>query len=300
MARGIAGHAAAVRGEAVWVMGGSHWVAESKVKSIAEEVQRRLPGADRWETVATIPGGFAHGGWADDGEALWLAGGLDRRGPTKAIWRIDLGRGTVALTGELPEARAYCGAAVLAGALWVLGGTPVDGDFTRTSSHVWRVDLVTQAVEKLPLPGPASINPLVLTLKGELHVLPGSVWSSEKHQLEAPTEAWIFSPVTRAWRQRPLSRVLPRGLTGVAVDAGLALLAGGAERREGATLLSAGTWLYDACDGMLVPQPSLPEPRLAAAAVLSDAGVLVLGGESGPGQRAATIWRLPAVGSGKR
>ena len=37
-------------------------------------------------------------------------------------------------------------------------------------------------------------SPLVLALGSELHVLPGGVWSTTTKRLEAPTEAWIFSP----------------------------------------------------------------------------------------------------------
>ncbi|HEY1108216.1 MAG TPA: hypothetical protein VGE76_06280 [Opitutaceae bacterium] len=241
--------------------------------------------------MATIPKGFAHGGWADDGQALWLAGGLDVHGASGAVWRLDLDCGVVERVGELGGPVAYCGAAVLDGALWVVGGTPVDGDFTRASVRVWRVDLATRVIEALPGAGPASINPVVVALQGQLHVLPGSEWSAERRQLEAPDRVWIFSPKTRRWMQRPLGRIVPRGLTGTALDEDRALLAGGAERRDGETVISSAVWIYDARDGSFVAQTALPAPRLASAMIRRGADILLLGGEDAPRQRAATIWR---------
>ncbi|MCX6953439.1 MAG: kelch repeat-containing protein [Verrucomicrobia bacterium] len=286
----VAGQAAAVRGETLWVAGGSRW--EGGTKHIEDTVRRKASNGTTWETVATIPGGFAHGGWADDGQALWLVGGLDRRGVSRAVWRIDLADGTVSVAAKLSEPRAYGGAAVLDGALWVVGGTAVDGDFFHASTTVCRMDLTTHAVRAVEAPGPAFINPLVLALHGELHVLPGGVWSAERRVLEPPTEAWVFLPRANAWSRRPLGVVLPRGLSGVALDAERALIAGGVERRGGAATIATGTWIYDARTGELAPQTPLPAPRLAAAMVRAGAGVVLLGGEDGPRQRVATVWRL--------
>ncbi len=206
--------------------------------------------------------------------------------------RIDLRNGQVETVVVLPEARVYCGAAVLDGALWVIGGNPSETDFSRTSATVWRLDLATHAVHAQPAAGPVLINPLVLALNGELHVLPGGTWSAEKKLLEAPTEVEIFSPRTGRWTRRALPAVLPRGLSGTALDAQRAVLAGGVERRDSASTIGSGVWLYDARDGTLTPQGTLPGPRLGAAMVTADRGtVFLLGGEDGPRRRVATVWR---------
>ncbi len=298
LSRALAGQAAAVREDTLWIAGGSFWSADTK--HIDTAVRRRaLAQPDGWETVAHISGGFAHGGWASDGAQLWLVGGLDEHGPSRAVHRIDLTNGRVETVAQLPEPRAYCAAAILAGALWVLGGTPDETDFSRTRGSVWRIDLATHAVRAVPTPGPASINPLVLALGSELHVLPGGVWSTTTKRLEAPTEAWIFSPQRETWVRRALPLPLPRGLSGAVLDRDQALIAGGAERRGDVTTLSTGVWRYDARTGALVQQPALPAPRLAAAMIAGEKhGVWLLGGEDAPRSRVATVWRWSAESGG--
>jgi hypothetical protein len=272
------------------------------VKRIDDTVRRRTTvGSGSWETFAQLPGGFAHGGWASDGADLWLVGGLDERGPSRAVRRIVLTTGVVETLASLPEPRVYGGAAILDGALWVVGGTPDENDFSWTSATIWKIDLATHAIKALAAPGPKSINPLVLALHGELHVLPGGVWSPDKKLLEAPTEAWIFSPRTERWTRRALSTALPRGLSGAALDDHRALLAGGVERRDNSSSLSSGAWLYDAITGALAPHTALPAPRLAAAMISGEKGdAWLLGGEDAPRSRVATVWRWSAESGGKK
>lgn len=298
--RAVAGHAAVSRAGLLIVAGGSYWAANEK--QIDDTVLRRDPAQpDGWTTLARLPGGFAHGGWASDDTALWLAGGFERNGPSRAVRRIALATGQVQTLANLPEPRAYCGAAVLAGALWIVGGTPSETDFSRASATLCRVDLASHTLRTLPHPGPASINPLVLSLHGELHVLPGGVWSEAHHRLEAPTEVWIFSPRTERWTRRTLAVPLPRGLTGAALDSERALLAGGFSHGDGNSAIDARAWIYDARDGSLTPQPALPGPRIAAAIITNERGeTLVLGGEDAPRSRAATVWRRTAEAGGGR
>lgn len=289
--RAVGGHAAALLGPTLWIAGGSFWSEERK--RLDDTVRRRdSTASSSWEIVAKIPGGFAHGGSVQDGHSLWLVGGLNERGPSSAVRRIDLRTGRVETVAALPEPRVYCGAAVLDGTLWVIGGSPSETDFSHTSATVWKIDLATHTVQAQSTAGPASINPLVLTLNGELHVLPGGTWSAEKELLEAPAEVEIFSPRTGRWARRVLPSALPRGLSGTALDAHRAVLAGGVERRESASTIGSRVWLYDARDGALTPQGTLPGPRLAAAMVTADRGtVFLLGGEDGPRRRVATVWR---------
>lgn len=298
--RAVGGHAAALLGPSLWIAGGSFWSEERK--RLDDTVRRRdsaAPGA--WETVAKIPGGFAHGGSVQAGHALWLVGGLDDRGPASAVRRIDLLTGRIETVAVLPEARVYCGAAVLDGALWVIGGSASETDFSRTSATVWKIDLATHTVHAQPAAGPASINPLVLTLNGELHVLPGGTWSAEKKLLEAPAEVEIFSPRTGRWTRRALPVALPRGLSGTALDPHRAVLAGGVERRDSASNIGSGVWHYDARDGALTPHGALPGPRLAAAMVTAERGtVFLLGGEDGPRRRVATVWRRAGETEGEK
>ncbi len=293
--RGLAGHAAAVHEGRLIVAGGSHWSGETK--RIENAVYRRtLRGAEagRWETLPPLPAGFAHSASATGAGALWLAGGA-----TDAIQRLDLATGAARRIGALPERRTYAGAAFAAGAVWVVGGTPVDTDFSAALATMVRIDAGTGAVTPAAA-GPAWINPVVLALGDELHVLPGSRWSAERRRLEAPRETWIYSLSGSQWTQRPLAAPLPRGLSGVALDRYRALLVGGVPAdNAGAGPIARDVWLYDGRTGVLQPQPPLPAPRLAAALVHEGREVWLVGGEERSRGRADTVWRWtpPAEGA---
>ncbi len=298
--RPVAGHAVARHAGSIIVAGGSYWAANEK--HIDDTIWRSDPTrGDGWRTLAHLPGGFAHGGWAGDADALWLAGGFDHHGPSSAVRRLDLATGHAQTIATLSAPRAYCGAAVLAGALWIVGGTTDAVDFSRASATLWRVDLATHSLRALVDPGPASINPLVLSLHDELHVLPGGQWSSAQRRLEAPTEVWIFSLRTERWTRRALTVPLPRGLAGAALDADRALLAGGFSPTDSSGAIEARTWIYDARDSRLVPQLALPAPRIAAAMLATSHGeTLILGGEDAPRSRVATVWRWREKPEGHR
>ncbi len=298
--RAVAGHAAAMHAGALIVVGGSYWSADEK--QIDDTVQRHDQAhGSGWTTLARIPDGFAHGGWAGDANGLWLAGGFERTGPSRAVHHITLGTGQVQTVATLPEPRAYCGAALLDGALWIVGGTADEKDFSRASPTLWRLDLTSRSLRALSDAGPAMINPLVLSLHGELHVLPGGVWSAAQGRLTAPTDVWIFSPRTERWTRRALATPLPRGLAGAALDGERALLAGGFSPNDSNGAIDARAWIYDARNSRLVPAPALPGPRIAAAMIANDRGdTLVLGGEDAPRSRVATVWRRAAETKGGR
>lgn len=288
---GLAGHAsAATQGGAFLIAGGSRW--EADVKYVVNRVWVRPAARDTWESLATLPHAFAHGGTVVHQNILWLAGGFDASGPSAAVQTLRLDTFAVSLAASLPEPRAYCGAAFLDGALWIVGGTPKDGAFSTLPGHGFRYEIETGKMEPLPA-APAIVNPVVLALDGELHILPGSVWSTERNRLEVPAVAWIYAPAAKRWTQRPLARALPRGLSGVAIDARRAVLVGGAEPRAGVAELSRSAWLYDARDGALAPLPPVPEPRLAASLATDGRFLWLSGGEDRPRSRATAIWRTP-------
>jgi N-acetylneuraminic acid mutarotase len=287
--RAVAGHAAVLAADgSFWIAGGSYWT--DNRKRIEDATWSRSNGG-AWVRRDPIPGGFAHGAVASDGRHAWLVGGAASEGITATVRRLDLTTGRVTALAELPEPRVYAGAAWLEGAVWVVGGTSRDGDYAALPTGVYRIDPASGGVRRLTTPGPASVNPVVLALEGELHVLPGSEWSAGRKRLESPAAAWIYSPAGDRWRQRPLAVSLPRGLSGVALSDGRALLAGGVDHTTGA--LARGVWRYRARDGALTPGTELPEPRLAAPLLATAQHVYLLGGEDRPRGRVDTVWRLP-------
>jgi hypothetical protein len=285
---GIASHGATTTGGTLWVAGGSFWAGETK--RVADTVLKLPSNAKAWEKACAIDGGFAHGGAAARGPEWFFAGGLDSHGPSAAIRVLDLADGRARELAVLPEPRINCAAALLGGHLWVIGGTPRDSDFSSLPASCFRVDTRTGEIRRFD--GPAIINPVVLALRGELHVFPGSVWSNERKRLEPPTEAWIYPRAGDQWIRKPLPHPLPRGLAGIALDPHRALLVGGVELRAGAAAINQRAWIYDAADHTLSPAPSLPAPRLAAALATDGPTVWLSGGEDQPRGRVTSVWRL--------
>lgn len=290
--RAVAGHAAAREHGELWVAGGSFW--EHGRKSI-ESMVWRLHASGAWERTGAVPGGFAHGATAATPGALWLIGGLDHHGVSPAIRRLDLRDGTVRPAGQLPQPLAYAGAAAVADRIWILGGTPVEGDFSRANHEGWTFSIASGALQRFTTSAPRLISPIVLPFGDELHVLPGSMWSAERRQLEAPADVWIYSLLRQHWRSRPLPAPLPRGMSGIVISPTTALLTGGIGKVNDDAQFSALTWLYEAGSGMLRSGPALPAPRLAGALAGDERAVYFFGGEDGPRRRADTVWKLPLM-----
>ena len=286
----MAGHAmTTAAGGTLWTAGGSFWGGETKY--IGDTVLRLAAGTNVWDIVCTLEGGFAHGGSVAQGSEWWLAGGFDSRGPSSTIRSLDLTRGHVRRLTDLPEPRAYCGAALLENDLWIVGGTVRDGDYSNLPATAFRVDTRTGEIRRLD--GPAIVNPLVLVFKGEIHVLPGSIWSDERKRLESPADVWIYRLAVERWIRIPFPHALPRGLSGVAIDVRRAFLAGGVAVQAPVGKIERRTWFYDAVDGSLAPGPALPEPRLASAVTTDGATICLSGGEDKPRGRTGTVWQLP-------
>lgn len=294
--RAVAGHAAAAHDGSLWIAGGSFW--DGDVKRIESAIWRRRTTDESWERIGTLPGGFAHGGTSATAQALWLVGGLGDHGPSAAVRCVDLRTGAVREVARLPEPRAYCGAALIGETLWIVGGTPVDGDFAATSTDCHAIDTRTGGLRRVQGNGPPFINPVVLACGAELHVLPGSVWSSPRQRLEPPGDVWVFSTSRGTWRAHPLALGGVRGMSGVMLDQRHALLAGGLELRATAAVFSAQTWSYDAQEHRLTAREALPAARLAAALASDGTRVWLSGGEDGPRSRVATVWMLSLAEAG--
>lgn len=286
----VAGHAARIDHEnVVWVAGGSVWRGDEK-KIVAAIWRHGRDGY--WQDVGSVVGGYAHGAAVATKEAWWLVGGFDGAGISRTIRRIELPDARSTPIAELPEPRVYCGAAELAGAIWVIGGTPRDGEFAAAPTTVFRIDPGAGTVRAAATPGPAIINPLVLAFGDELHVLPGGVWSKEHRRLDPPGVIWVFSPAHDRWETRPIRPAVPRGLAGVKIDANRAWVGGGVIARATGAEISAAAWIYDARTSTFSPAPPLPAGRLAAAVVFDRGYVHVLGGEDRPRGRTDTVWRM--------
>lgn len=78
-------------------------------------------------SVASLPVPVRYAATAVLGDSIWLFGGQSVAGPTDAVQRIDLSRGTATLAGRLPQPRTEATALVLDGTIFVCGGRVAGG-----------------------------------------------------------------------------------------------------------------------------------------------------------------------------
>ncbi|MBC2593483.1 hypothetical protein H5P28_04335 [Ruficoccus amylovorans] len=289
---GVAGHAMASDArEGLWVAGGSLW--RDGVKVIQDEIRYLQPGGAEWQHRGGIPGGWAYGGGAVEGDALYLAGGIGTDGLRADILRIDLVSGHVSQMGALLAGRAYCAAAVMDGGLWIMGGSENADDLSQADTRVFRFDLADGTLrEYASAPGSGWVNPLLLCVGGKLYAFPGSRWSVDAKRLIPFEGVFVFSPDQSAWEVVPVEVSLPRAMSGVALGQKAVCLAGGVVTSSSAATIEGHVWIYDARNGHLSTGPNLPEARLGAAMASTAGRVFISGGEDKPRSRAADVWSL--------
>ena len=92
----------------------------------------RVGNRDRTTTIARLPAGVRYAGVAALRGAIYVAGGVTTSGPLRAVYRVDVHRGTVERVATLPRPVAHAPLVASRGFLWLIGG---DG-----SRDVLRID----------------------------------------------------------------------------------------------------------------------------------------------------------------
>ena len=177
---------------------------------------------------------------------------------------------------DLPLGLHHAGAAVVDGALYVVGGfTKSDDTLWNPSDRVFRFNPASETwVERAPLPT-ARGGLAVTTLQGKLYAISG--YDGQQN----PAAVEVYDPDLNRWAVvAPLPT--PRDHL-AAVTIGKTLYAiGGRVRlnyRENLSTVEA----YHAESNQWVPKAGMPTPRSGIAASVLDGWVYVFGGESGEG-----------------
>jgi N-acetylneuraminic acid mutarotase len=279
----------AVRDGLLTVAGGLDALVRSAGARALRDAEVYDPQADRWVQTAPLrtlragPGVAAVGGallaaggaWCPEafggagaapacqGEFVDLAEAERADGPPGPSWTADPGD-----VGQLPTPRAFAGAAVLDGVLYLAGGDdgrgPLDAVLTYDpAQRVW--------TPRKPLAVPRS-GPVVAALDGRLYVVAGTGADGE-----AVSEVEVYDPALDAWTA---AAPFPGAARAAGVYGGKGSgFAGGA---SGGQLVVVGgfddaRWSYDPAADAWRASPGLPRGGLAV--VVDGDQLLTVGGD---------------------
>lgn len=227
----LANSAVTAAGGRIYVAGGSSQSGADSKQAVADSLYVYDPESDHWSAVATLPYPVAGAALVSDAKALYLIGGWDGRDMHDEIWRYPLENGVTAQTkqpeagslegnwqiiGNLSSPRAFLGAAMVGGEIYIAGG--YDGQRELDLAEVFTP--ATGERRQLPSMG-SPRGGLALVYDGLGIYALGGGWTrtlSTHERFDTTTNAWsnFPSPIRDEWRN----------LAAAAVDGHLYLLGG--------------------------------------------------------------------------
>lgn len=199
----LANLAAATHGERIYVAGGSFSQPDGKA-TLSDHLFAYDAASGRWEEVAQLPYPVAGAALVADESALYLLGGWDGQMMRDEIWRFSL-QEQAAKNGweqvdHLSRARAFLGAALIQGNLYVGGG--YDGE--RELDVLERFHPATGELRELaPMATPR--GGVALVYDGVALYALGGGWTRalvnlERYDLAMNTWSNFPSPIAGEWR----------------------------------------------------------------------------------------------------
>ncbi len=201
----LANLAATTLGQSIYVAGGSqNSLATNAEPVLSDQFLRFDLSEGRWATVNRLPYPVAGAALVADGESLYLVGGWDGRSMRNEIWRYSPSAGGAGnawqLVGQLSKGRAFLGAEVVGGEIYVAGG--YDGE--RELDLVEVVTPATGQIRELP----ALATPrggLALVYDGVALYALGGGWTQplvNHERFDFSTNSWsnFPSPIQGEWR----------------------------------------------------------------------------------------------------
>jgi N-acetylneuraminic acid mutarotase len=291
------GHAAAVLGGELFVVGGTNW--RGGEKFWLDEIQRYDPAQRAWSPAGRLPTSIAYAASASDGERLYLCGGSDAQRDLRAclaLSRKDRGLRCQPIP-PLPEARVYAGGAICDGVLYVVAGAADHADLSTTAGSLLAMDLNDERMrwrELSPL-GTGRFIPAVTSAAGRLYVFGGGRLDPEG-EVENLADAWAYDPQANEWMRLPDLPQAARGIDAVTVDDDLILLFGGytataeqARARGPAFGFSDHVIAFRPAERRLEAVGHMPYAAIGTAPALADGRVYLTGGEDRMRHRTDTL-----------
>lgn len=241
-------------------------------------------GSGHWMTGAPAPTARTEVAVAALDGLIYVVGGFERPSSWR-IWQSSVSTKVEAYDPtsnrwsskpDLPIGLHHAGAAVLNGALYVVGGfTQSDDTIWNPSDRVFRFDPAGETwTERAPLPT-ARGGLAVTTFQGKLFAVSG--YDGERN----PAAVEVYDPALDQWNAvAPLPT--PRDHLAAAAIGETLYAIGGRVRlnyRENLSTVEA----YDTTSKQWVPKADMPTPRSGIATGVVNGWIYVFGGESGEG-----------------
>ena len=238
------------------------------------------PASDSWTRKKDMPTRLTHLNPANDGKAIWFAGGFKGKHPgpvTNEVWKYDIASDTWTPGPPLPERRAGGGLALVGRKLHYFGGYKADRD-TNAGDH-WSLSLNGgkdwQREAEMPDPR-GHLSSAVLD--GKIYALGGD-YGHDITQIDVKS-CHRFDPATKKWNE---IASLPQGRShfesSTLVHKGRILIVGGR--------CNSSQPLRNIVDDLLQYDPkanawhvvgAMPEKLLAPAAAIISGRIVVTGG----------------------
>jgi N-acetylneuraminic acid mutarotase len=297
MPRPSGGHATAVLGDGLFVVGGTNW--QDDQKFWLDDIARYDLASRSWSAAGHLPISIAYAASASGGERLYLCGGSDGEADLPSCLALSLGGSGLRCRpmAPLPAARVYAGGGICDGVLYVVGGAADHADLTTVTGSLFALDLDDsrgQWRERAALPE-ARFIPAVAAAGGKLFVFGGGRLNA-KGEPENLASCWAYSPGGNSWERLPDLPRASRGTDAVAVGDDLILLFGGYTAT--AQQAQAGGPAFGFLDEVIAFRPSartfervgrMPYAAIGTAPVFAGDSVYLTGGEDRMRHRAGFL-----------
>jgi hypothetical protein len=199
---GRGSHASGMVGGRVVVVGGTSWNRDRTVKSFLND--SIVLENKTWMPGPAIDLALAEGAFADDGHALYLAGGLSQ--PDRAsnlVFRFDgdnPGHLRVQRMTPLPIALSASAAAISGGRLYVACGISTPG---KSTNQLWSLDLGKPSArwrEQAPLPASGRAYPALVTCGSSIYLLGGLGDGDRSVHDRTLSDAYQYDPAADRWK----------------------------------------------------------------------------------------------------
>lgn len=199
---GRGSHAAGFIGGHVVVVGGTCWNKEGTQKSFLSSSMIFIGGS--WRSGSSLDVGLAEGAFADDGQFLYLAGGITQPNqPTSSAFRVALniaGQSEVASMPALPAAISACSAAILGSRLYVACGTFASG---KSTNDLWSLDLKRSEAKwrkQAALPAVGRGYPALVACGSAIYLLGGLGDGNQSVHDRTLSDAYQYDPSIDRWK----------------------------------------------------------------------------------------------------
>ncbi len=254
------------------------------------------PASDTWSSLADMPLGLTHAGWAVDNRDVWMAGGFIGAHPgpvTDQVWSYNVDTNVWTQRVSLPALRGSGGLFRLGTQLHYVGGVAADRD-TDEDEH-WVLDLTNPTAWQLAAPLPIARNHFgTYVLNGRAYLFGGQF----KHDTN-PTDTalvHVFDSVS-GWKQAA-SMPFPRSHFEPTIFASgdKIVISGGRANTLGLDSVQDMS-AYDTTNDGWFLYGLLPKALLAPSMELVGNELVLTAGGSNPSNLFDTTYRFPAWSS---